>query len=106
VNILQFIISILLFLILFFGIGFILNMLLKTTWLPGLILYPIIVIMIVTEVPLVQFVKDPASSLAQLGTELSSLLAVDYVVLGAGLLGAVLSGVSIKLLRQKGFRMF
>jgi hypothetical protein len=62
--------------------------------------------MIVTEVPLVQFVKDPASSLVQLGTELSSLLAVDYVVLGAGLLGAVLSGVSIKLLRQKGFRMF
>ncbi len=105
-NILQFVISILLFLILFFGIGFILNMLLKTTWLPGLLLYPIVVILIVTDVPVSRFFSQPLSSLRQLAQELSSLLAVDYVVLGAGLLGAFLSGVSIRLLRQRGYRMF
>ena len=36
----QLVVSILLFLFLFFGIGFLLNMLLKTTWVPGAIIYP------------------------------------------------------------------
>lgn len=81
-------------------------MLLKTTWLPGLLLYPIVVILIVTDVPVSRFFSQPLSSLRQLAQELSSLLAVDYVVLGAGLLGAFLSGVSIRLLRQRGYRMF
>lgn len=105
-NIFQLIISVLLFLILFFGIGFILNMLLRTTWLPGLILYPLIVVLFVTDVPLGQYFLHPISSLSQLGAELASLLWVDYMVLGAGLVGAVLSGVSIRVLRKRGFRMF
>lgn len=105
-NIFQLVISVLLFLILFFGIGFILNMLLKTTWLPGLLLYPLVVILFVTDVPLGQYVLHPLSSFSRLGEELASLLWVDYLVLGAGLVGAVLSGVSIRMLRQRGFRMF
>ncbi|MDQ0340966.1 hypothetical protein J2S00_003806 [Caldalkalibacillus uzonensis] len=103
---LQFIISILLFLILFFGIGFILNMLLKTTWLPGLILYPIVVLLIVSEVPLGAYFTAPGQSLAHLGEQLTSLLMVDYVILSAGFIGALLSGLSIQMLRARGYRMF
>lgn len=84
-NIAQLIISIPLFLFLAFGIGFILNMLIKTTWLP-LVIYVLIVIYM--------FIR------------MGSLLPVDYIVLTSGLAGAVLSGVTIRILRSKGYRMF
>ncbi|EGL84163.1 hypothetical protein CathTA2_0277 [Caldalkalibacillus thermarum TA2.A1] len=103
---LQFVISILLFLILFFGIGFILNMLLKTTWLPGLILYPLVVLLIVSDVPLKGYITNPGESLARLGEKLMGLLMVDYIILGAGFIGALLSGLSIQMLRARGYRMF
>ncbi|MBP1933854.1 YuiB family protein [Ammoniphilus resinae] len=84
-NIAQLIISVPLFLVLAFGIGFIINMLIKTTWLP-LAVYVLVLIYL--------FVK------------MGALLPVDYIVLTSGLLGAILSGVTIKTLRAKGYRMF
>jgi len=86
----QFVISLLLFPVLFFGIGFLLNMLLKTTWFPGAVLYPIIVVIMVVFY----------------GNGLGSLLAVDIAILLSGLVGALLSGYTIKVLREKGYRMF
>ncbi|WP_202080300.1 YuiB family protein [Caldalkalibacillus salinus] len=110
----QIIISVLLFLILFFGIGFLLNMLLKTTWLPGLILYPIVVLMMVKDKAFVWSVQEegqisilnPGEIIRHLAEQIAGLLYVDYIILGAGLLGAILSGLAIRLLRQKGYRMF
>ena len=84
-NIAQLIISVPLFLFLAFGIGFLLNMLIKTTWLP-LVMYSLLLVYL--------FIR------------MGNLLAVDYVVLTSGLAGAVLSGVVIRTLRQKGYRMF
>lgn len=105
-GVLQFGISILLFLILFFGIGFLLNMLLKTTWLPGLILYPIVVFLIVSDVSFSHYFTEPIQSLIRLGERFSGLLLVDYVVLSSGLVGAILSGITIRILRTRGYRMF
>jgi hypothetical protein len=102
----QFIISILLFLILFFGIGFLLNMLLKTTWFPGVLLYPIVVVLIVNDLNLSQYVASPLSSFAHLGLRFTELPLVDYVILFMGLVGALLSGVAIRMLRVRGYRMF
>ncbi len=86
-NIAQLVISILLFLVLAFGIGFILNMLAKTTWVPtGL--YLILVAYL--------FFFKTGGHFAW----------VDWVVLSSGLVGCILSGVVIRSLRQKGFRMF
>lgn len=102
----QLVISVLLFLILFFGIGFILNMILKTTWLPGAVIYPIVLILLVNKTPIGDYFKQPIQSLIDLGVSFSKLLAVDYVVLIAGLAGSILSGVTIKTLRLKGYRMF
>lgn len=88
-HIAQIVISIMLFLVLFFGIGFILNMLLKTTWFPSL-LYPVIIVALVSYY----------------NKSIFQLLPVDLVILSAGFLGAIMSGYTIKLLRAKGYRMF
>ena len=85
----QVIISIPLFLVLLFGIGFILNMILKTTWLPS-ILYAMLII----GMAVYMFV------------ERGGLQLVDWIILSAGMIGALLSGWTIKLLRAKGYRMF
>lgn len=81
----QFIISILLFFVLFFGIGFILNMILKTTWLP-LVVY--------------------LGLVAYLLFNIRSPLIADLSILCAGLLGTAGSGWTIRVLRTKGYRMF
>ncbi|GAB7388831.1 YuiB family protein [Bacillaceae bacterium] len=84
-NVAQLIISIPLFLFLAFGIGFILNMLLKTTWVPVVVYLALV---------------------AYLFFDKGRLLMVDYVILSSGLIGAVLSGWAIHTLRRKGYRMF
>lgn len=84
-NIAQFIIAIPLFLVLFFGIGFILNMALKTTWFP-------------TYASIVFF----AGTWIYLG----KLKIIDIVILSAGIIGAIISSLTINLLRKRGYRMF
>lgn len=85
VNLYQFIISIPLFLVLAFGLGFILNMIVKTTWVP-VILYIIVVVALLFYV--------------------GSVTGFDAAILFAGLVGAILSGVVMRFLRAKGYRMF
>lgn len=84
-NIAQFIISIPLFMILFFGIGFIINMALKTTWFPT---YASIVVFIGTWV------------------YLGKLHLIDIIILTSGIIGAIISSLTIRLLRKRGYRMF
>jgi hypothetical protein len=88
-NIAQFIIGIPLFIVLLFGIGFIFNMLIKTTWMPTF-LY--ICLVIGTVIYLFMNHRTPHMA--------------DYVMLTSGLLGAISSGWTIKMLRTKGYRMF
>ena len=85
----QVVISILLFLVLLYGIGFILNMILKTVWLPSILYAALIIGMAVYK-----FV------------ERGGLKPVDWIILSSGMIGALLSGWTIKMLRAKGYRMF
>lgn len=85
VNIYQFIVSLPLFLVLAFGLGFILNMIVKTTWMP-IYIYIVVVAFLVYRS--------------------GTMNALDAVVLAFGLIGVVTSGIVIRLLRRKGFRMF
>lgn len=79
------------------GIGFILNMLLKTTWLPlyayGLLIVGIVIWWIVKEDgtwwDTIQTFSFP-----------------DYTTAIGGLIGAWLSGSAIRTLRTNGFKMF
>ncbi|MFJ7510478.1 YuiB family protein [Peribacillus simplex] len=99
------IISILLFFILFFGIGFLLNMLFRSSWIM-VILFPIVFIIIVNETKLIEYFRNPGISFSNLGTNLTSLHTADIIILSSGLLGAVLAGVVIRTLRNKGYQMF
>ncbi|MGE5701684.1 MAG: YuiB family protein [Clostridia bacterium] len=85
-HIIQFLISIVLFTALAFGIGFILNMVLRTTWLPVVVSVGVVVGALVYKgiVPGI----------------------FDVIILAFGLAGSVMSGWTIQLLRKKGYRMF
>jgi hypothetical protein len=96
INILQIIVVMLLLFILFFGIGFILNMLLKTTWFP---LYGALALII----GLVIYSQFNSNS-SWLTDEPFSY--IDGLMFIAVLLGAYVGGWTIKTLRLKGFRMF
>lgn len=101
----QFVLSILLFIVMFFGIGFLLNMLLRMTWFMA-ILYPIVVIFIIDDVKMYEYFTKPASSFGQLGTNITSLQTADIVILASGLVGAIIAGFVMKALRKQGYQMF
>jgi hypothetical protein len=87
----------LLCMVLFFGIGFILNMLIKTTWLP-LWLFLIIV------VPLgIRYLWQSDESVQQ---NIQSFLVSDIILIIAGAAGAYISGWAIRALRRGGYKMF
>ncbi|MBE3569603.1 MAG: YuiB family protein [Bacillales bacterium] len=95
----------LLFFVLFFGIGFILNMLLRKTWIMS-ILYPLIVLIIVDGINTFSYITHSREAFSTLGERLVGLKPADMMILLSGLAGAVLSGIAIKELRKKGYRMF
>lgn len=99
------VLSILIFIVMFFGIGFLLNMLLRMTWLMAII-YPIVVILIIDEVKVYEYITRPRVSFQLLGEKILALHAVDIIILASGLVGAIISGFVIKLLRKQGYQMF
>ncbi len=86
-----------LFFVMMFGIGFILNMLMKTTWFPSY-LFVIVILPVV-----VYSLWDHSSTLM---SHLASFQLVDYMTGVAGLAGAIISGWTIQKLRLGGYRMF
>lgn len=98
-------ISIVLFFVLFFGIGFLLNMLFRSTWIM-VILFPIVATLIVNKLKLIEYFEQPAQSLKQLGMNFISLQSADIIILSSGLLGGVAAGLVIRTLRKKGYQMF
>ncbi|MBR2569122.1 MAG: hypothetical protein IKE34_08035 [Paenibacillus sp.] len=91
------IILMLLFFVMMFGIGFILNMLMKTTWFP--VGFYLIIIIPATVIMLWSSDKSWTENLLNYGL-------VDYLTGIAGLMGAMLSGKIIGMLRQSGYKMF
>ncbi|WP_425313922.1 MULTISPECIES: YuiB family protein [Sporosarcina] len=89
----------------FFGIGFLLNMLLRMSWIMAVI-YPIVVILIIDEVKAYEYITKPGHAFSLLGEKLMALHTVDIVILSSGMLGAIISGIVSKLLRKQGYQMF
>ena len=92
---LQLIIAAVLIFVLIFGLGFILNMLLKTTWLP---IYAYIILVAV----LLYMNWDTGT----IWSSLAEYTYVDYIPAIGGLIGSILSGTAIRTLRSKGYKMF
>jgi hypothetical protein len=106
-HIAQLLVSMLLFFVLFFGIGFILNMLLRATWVMALI-YPVVVILIVDEksIKFFDYFISPSKAYPSLLQQFIQLQIPDALILSMGLLGAIISGLAIKMLRVRGYQMF
>ena len=90
------IVTVLMF-VLMFGIGFILNMLLKTTWLP---LYMYILLVIGT---IIWFWTKEETTFWE---TFKGFAIPDYSLMIGGLIGSILTGTTIKTLRVKGYKMF
>ncbi|WEK53407.1 MAG: YuiB family protein [Candidatus Cohnella colombiensis] len=87
----------LLCLVLFFGIGFILNMLIKTTWLP-------LWLFIIVAMPL--GINALWQSDLSVMENIRSMLISDMILVIAGAAGAYMSGWTIQALRRGGYKMF
>ncbi|KMY55171.1 MULTISPECIES: YuiB family protein [Bacillaceae] len=98
-------VSVLLFFVLFFGIGFLLNMLLRMTWIMA-ILYPLVTIAIVDGISTFDYIFNASEAFNTLGTRAVSLKLPDIIILASGFIGALTSGVTMRVLRQKGYQMF
>lgn len=70
------------------------------------ILFPMVAILIVNKLKLIEYFRQPVESLKQLGRNFASLQSADIIILSSGLLGGILAGVTIKILRKKGYQMF
>lgn len=99
------VISIVLFFILFFGLGFILNMLFRKTWIMAVV-YPIIALYITGDLQLSEYVFNFSSSISALWERVQSLAVADAVILLSGFAGSIISGWVIQILRVRGYRMF
>lgn len=101
----QLIVLVILFFVIFFGIAFILNMLLRRTWLMSFV-YIIIVFFIVNNISITEYFTNPGNAFQAMFTNLMKITAVDIVIFIAGLLGTIVSGIVIKMLRKSGYQMF
>lgn len=90
----QVAIVMLLFFVLTFGIGFILNMLIKTTWFPIYLFIFVVIVYILNR-----GWGDIAGHLMKYGWP-------DILTFIGGFIGAIVSGVAINTLRKNGFKMF
>lgn len=94
-NIFQLIIGIVIIFVLFFGLSFILNMLIKTTYLPVLFY-----VIFIAGWLVVSYESGPwLSYLAEYGW-------VDVLYALFGLTGVVVGGLTIQKLRKMGYKMF
>src|SRR5690625_5627199 len=104
-KLIQLIVSILLYFVIFFGISFILNMLLRRTWLMAF-LYPFVISLIVGDSTIGEYFTTPGQAFSSTFTTMTSLEAVDFVILLSGFAGTIVSGIVIKILRKSGYQMF
>lgn len=95
-DIIQLAIVTVLMFVLFFGIGFILNMLLKSTWLPIYLFFVLLAALVI------YWAVGPQT----LMHNLQNYGVADYLPAIAGLIGSMASGFAIRTLRRQGFRMF
>lgn len=104
-HIIQAVIGAVLYLVIFFSIGFILNMLLKKTWTLVLV-YPLFVLLMIDNVKLSSYVTETSVAWSKLLERLGGMQFLDVFMLMAGFAGAMLAGFTIRYLRKSGYSMF
>lgn len=80
-------------------------MLLRATWIMSLV-YPVVVLLIVDEFPFSRYFSETGEAFRDVFENLASLTTMDIIILSAGFLGTIGSGIVIKMLRKNGYQMF
>lgn len=80
-------------------------MLLRKTWLMA-VLYPFVIALIVADSSFGEYFTKPTIAIPSTFSQMISLPPVDIIILSSGLLGAIVSGIVIKMLRKSGYQMF
>ncbi|WP_197482150.1 YuiB family protein [Oceanobacillus sp. Castelsardo] len=101
----QLFVSIILYFVMFFGIGFIVNMLIRKTWLMTY-LYPFILIIMFDNLATWEYFVRPGQAFSTLGFKLVNLTSYDIILFVFGFLGTIMAGYVMKLLRKNGYQMF
>ncbi|GIO24922.1 YuiB family protein [Oceanobacillus sp. J11TS1] len=101
----QLIVSVILYFVIFFGIAFILNMLLRRTWLMAC-LYPVIMIFVIDNISFFSYFTNTGEAFSALGDRIVGLTAADIIILLSGFIGTIVSGFVIRFLRKSGYQMF
>lgn len=101
----QLVVAVILFFVIFFGISFILNMLLRKTWFMSFV-YPVIVLLIVDKIPMTEYFVSPVQAFSTGFSNLVNITLVDAIILLAGFIGTIVSAIVIKFLRKSGYQMF
>lgn len=70
------------------------------------VLYPFVAIIIIDGISTMDYFTNTRESFQILGDTLASLAFADYIIMGAGFAGAIVSGIVIRLLRKSGYQMF
>jgi len=104
-NLIQIVVSILLYFVIFFGIAFILNMLLRQTWLMT-VLYPFVISVIIADSSLGSYFTQPKIAFSDTFHTMTSLPVLDIIILTSGFVGTIVSGIVMKMLRKSGYQMF
>lgn len=105
IGIVQLIVGSLLFFVLFFGIAFIVNMLVRQTWVITL-LYPIIIIIIVGDYSFFEYFTQPGSAFPAVIDIFTKMTLVEAVNLIFGFIGTIVAGIVMRALRKSGYQMF
>lgn len=105
VEIVQFIVGSVLFFILFFGIAFIINMLVRQTWVITL-LYPFIIILVVGKYSFLDYFTQPGNAFPAVLYIFTSMTLVEAINIIFGFIGTIVAGIVMRALRKAGYQMF
>ncbi|MGL4521211.1 MAG: YuiB family protein [Bacilli bacterium] len=97
--------SAVLFFVLFYGIGFLFNMILRTKW-AMLFVYPFAIVAMIDGVATWDYVFAFSKAVQSLQAAIASLTVVDLIIFASGLVGCILAGLTMGLLRKRGYQMF
>lgn len=105
IGIVQLIVGSLLFFVLFFGIAFIINMLVRQTWVITL-LYPFIIIVVAGKYSFFDYFTQPGNAFPAIIDLFTSMMLVEVVNILFGFLGTIVAGMVMRALRKSGYQMF
>lgn len=80
-------------------------MILRATWVM-VVIYPIVCMVIISNASIWDYFSKPIETFSSFLESIVRLGQADVFILSTGLIGAIMSGVVIKKLRQSGYQMF